>query len=142
MTITAVSRCSQCEAVVNVHWPSCLVCHGALPPLVKSGDSPGAVESNSPASTAPIPPLQPGWLVTYRNRQGKLSGGSGDRAHGTVQECRWDSTGWTLYLTDGQQVSLSLIQAVGKADNMGHILAAWTVREHGIDGNRKSSDAR
>lgn len=26
-----VSRCSQCGAVVNVHWPSCLVCQAFLP---------------------------------------------------------------------------------------------------------------
>lgn len=30
MSTTAVGHCSQCEAVVNRHWPSCLVCHAPL----------------------------------------------------------------------------------------------------------------
>lgn len=30
MTMTAVSQCSQCGAVVNVHWLACLVCRAAF----------------------------------------------------------------------------------------------------------------
>lgn len=30
MSTTAVGHCSQCEAVVNRHWPCCLVCHASL----------------------------------------------------------------------------------------------------------------
>ena len=33
MSTTAVGRCPQCEAVVNVNWPSCLVCHALLSPM-------------------------------------------------------------------------------------------------------------
>lgn len=31
--MTAVSRCSECEAVINIHWPACLVCQAILPPV-------------------------------------------------------------------------------------------------------------
>ena len=31
MTMTAVSRCSECRAVTNIHWPACLVCQAILP---------------------------------------------------------------------------------------------------------------
>ena len=31
MTMTAVSRCAVCEAVINIHWPACLVCQAILP---------------------------------------------------------------------------------------------------------------
>ena len=30
MSLTAVSRCLQCHAVVNVHWTACLVCKTLL----------------------------------------------------------------------------------------------------------------
>lgn len=30
MSTTAVGHCSHCAAVVNRHWPSCLVCHAPL----------------------------------------------------------------------------------------------------------------
>lgn len=33
MSTTAVGQCPQCHAVVNVHWPSCLVCHALMSPL-------------------------------------------------------------------------------------------------------------
>lgn len=79
----------------------------------------------------PTEPLQPGWLVAYHDRRGVLCGGCVDREHGTVHECRWDGTGWTVNLTDGQQLPLSLIRSVGQTDDTGQIVAAWTVREHG-----------
>ena len=85
-----------------------------------------------PAS--PTPPLQPGWLVAYRNRQQLLCGGCDDRQHGTIQECRWDGAAWTVHLTDGQRLSLAGIRSVGKTDGEGELVAAWTVREHGYDG--------
>lgn len=134
MTITAVSECAQCGAVVNIHWASCLVCHVELANshdvAPASQTSPGS-ESISPK---PLPPILPGWLVTYRDESGKLSGGVEDPDHGTVQECRWDFGRWTVYLTDGQRLPLSRIRGVGKTDEAGQILAAWTTKEHGLDG--------
>jgi len=77
----------------------------------------------------PEEPLQPGWLVCYRDQRGALCGGCDDRQHGTVEECRWDGKGWTVHLTDGPRLPLSIIRGVTTPDG-----AAWTVREHGYDG--------
>lgn len=87
-----------------------------------------------------IPPLQSGWLVVYRYRRLALCGGTDDREHGTVRACRWNGNGWTVLLTDGQQLPLSLIRAVGQTNETGRLIAAWTVREHGYDGQRKAPD--
>lgn len=94
--------------------------------------SPQAEEVTKEAS--PTSPLAPGWLVAYRDRHGALCGGCDDRQHGTVQECRWRVGGWTVHLTDGQQLPLTNIRSVGKTDDAGNVVAAWTVREHGYDG--------
>ncbi|MDC8450818.1 MAG: hypothetical protein LV473_21035 [Nitrospira sp.] len=84
---------------------------------------------------SPIPPIKPGWLVTYRKRDGRLCGGSEDRAHGTVKACVWNGIGWDVCLTDTQRMPLLAVRAVAKTDQAGRILAAWSVREHGYDGN-------
>jgi len=89
--------------------------------------------------TAPTPPLQPGWLVAYRNRAGVLCGGCDDREHGTVNVCQWDGTGWTVELTDGQRLTLSAIRSVGKTDSAGQVVSAWTVRAHGYDGTQSQT---
>jgi len=86
------------------------------------------------ALTLPEAPLQPGWLVTYRDRRGVLCGGCDDLQHGTVDACWWEENGWTLCLTDGQEMSLSQVRSVGQTDKAGQIVAAWTVKEHGYDG--------
>lgn len=85
-------------------------------------------------------PLTPGWLVVYPSqiRDGNghlpLCGGCDDRLHGTVQDCAWDGTAWIVVLTDGQRLPLWRILSVAKTDERGHVLSAWTVREHGFDG--------
>jgi hypothetical protein len=132
MPITAVSRCPKCEAVINIHWPSCLVCRAALAP---GPDLPEATPVNHGQAEVPLAPILSGWLVTYQDRAGKLCGGFEDKAHGTVQACRWEAGRWTVCLTDGQRLSLSTIRAVGQTDKEGRVLSVWTVREHGYDGN-------
>ena len=77
----------------------------------------------------PQAPLRPGWLVSYRNQRGMLCGGCDDRQHGTVGECCWTARGWAVHLTDGHQLPLTTIRGVTKPDG-----TAWTVREHGYDG--------
>ncbi|MEO7860585.1 MAG: hypothetical protein ABIU05_09090 [Nitrospirales bacterium] len=84
----------------------------------------------------PVSPLQPGWSVTYRDTGGRLCGGADDRGFGTVKECRWHGNGWTVELTDGRQLHLSRIRAVGRTDSTGKIVAAWTVRSHGYNGEK------
>jgi hypothetical protein len=82
-----------------------------------------------------MPPVLPGWLVVYRGKDGTLQGGADDPAHGTVQRCWWDGTGWTVHLDDGQRLPLWMVRSVRKTDREGRVIAAWTVREHGFDGN-------
>ena len=142
MSITAVGQCPQCHAVVNVHWSSCLVCHALLiaGPFHETEGRTSAPPAHSQATTtevtAPTPPLQPGWLVAYRNRTGVLCGGCDGRQHGTVEVCQWDGNGWTVELTDGQRLRLSAIRSVGKTDSAGQVVSAWMVREHGYDGSK------
>ena len=82
----------------------------------------------------PAEPLQPGWIVCYRDRAGRLAGGCDDRQGGTVQSCTWDGSTWTAILTDGQRLRLSAVLSVAKTGQYGQVLAAWSVREHGYDG--------
>lgn len=133
MSITAVSRCLQCHAVVNVHWLSCLVCQSPLPPVSEPHEE-GAFDAASGPQSALTPPLQPGWIVTYTDPQGRLCGGADDREHGTVKECRWQGSGWIVVLTDGHALPLSTVRAVGSTDAEGRLTAAWTVRGCGYDG--------
>jgi hypothetical protein len=132
MSTTAVGRCSQCQAIVNVHWQSCLVCKAILPQPEVPGSLSGPADLVT--SLPPSPPLQRGWIVAYRDREGHLCGGSDDRAHGTVQSCEWARNGWAVLLTDGQCLPIFLIRSVGQTDANGKLRAAWTVRECGFDG--------
>ena len=51
MSTTAVGHCPHCAAVVNLHWPPCLVCHASMSPTTETGGI---------SLTAPVPPLQAG----------------------------------------------------------------------------------
>ena len=57
-------------------------------------DEPTTLALKPPDKETPthVPPLQPGWLVVYRDRQGVLCGGPDDREHGTVDRCVWNGT--------------------------------------------------
>lgn len=134
MAMTAISQCSQCGAVVNVHWLSCLVCRAVLAPVP---DLPEATPATHGQAGDLLAPILPGWVVTYQDRGGKFCGGSEDKVHGTVKACHWEGGRWTVCLTDGQHVPLSNIRAVGKTDEGGRVLSAWTVREHGYDGRKQ-----
>ena len=68
MSTTAVGHCDQCAAVVNRHWPSCLVCHAALPATSR--------EAGSPASA-----VQPGDRITWQGSDGKVHVGAVDFLH-------------------------------------------------------------
>lgn len=82
------------------------------------------------------PPLQPGWLVCYRDPELGLRGGGDDRAHGTVAFCEWIPVHrtWAVVLTDGQRLPLWAIRSVGQTNTAGAIVAAWCTRDHGYDG--------
>ena len=96
---------------------------------------PSPIAENNHLSEPPrVPPLGSGWLVVYRDRTGTLRGGTDERDHGTVKECRWNGAGWLVALASGATLSLSSIRAVGQINEEGRLLAAWTVRDHGFDG--------
>jgi len=110
----------------------------SIPPNASSISSkPSTSASLDPVeSSGPTAPLTSGWLVAYRDQHGILRGGCDDRAHGTVQDCTWDGVAWTVILTDRQQLPLTAICSVGRTNPVGEVLAAWTVRGHGYDGNK------
>lgn len=87
------------------------------------------------------PPLAPGWTIAYMDHTWTLCGGYEDRAHATVAECRWSAGAWTVTLTDGQTMPLSRVRSVGAVDHKGRIYGAWTVKEHGYDGEGQGEDA-
>jgi len=137
MSVSIVSRCVSCRAVINLTWKTCPICSASVDALPHTLPAPTHDTQN-----ILVPPLQSGWLVAYRDRQGALRGGCDDRQHGTVEACQWDGNGWTLWLTDGQRMPLSMIRSVGQTDDTGQIVAAWTVREHGYDGEGSARDNR
>ncbi len=87
-----------------------------------------------PATPAVTPPLRPGWRIVYRDHQWRLAGGSDDPNHGTVDVCWREGGVWKVRLTDGQQIPLSRVRSVAAIDATGRCAGAWTVREHGYDG--------
>ena len=89
--------------------------------------------------TDPTPPLLPGWLVTYRDRDGRLCGGADDRQHGTIERLEWIPVHRTfeVILIGGQRLQLRQIRSIGQTDTTGKVIAAWTVEDHGHDGARK-----
>ena len=99
--------------------------------LATESTEPLVAPLNPPAPTAP---LQVGWLIAYRDRKGRLRGGSDERPYGTVTGCHWSGESWRVTVLNGTSVSLSRITSVGKTDHTGAVVAAWTVREHGHNG--------
>ncbi len=96
--------------------------HNAASPTVRS----------NPAEH-PAPPIQPGWLVAYRGPDGRLRGGCDDREHGTVETGQHREAGWTFTLTDGTVLPARAIVSVAKVATDGQVVAAWTVRDHGLE---------
>jgi hypothetical protein len=90
--------------------------------------------SDALAHVPPVPPLEAGWFVTYTDRQGHLCGGWDDRQKATVTHCLWSERGWSVHLSDGQTIPLPAVRCVGQTNEQGELKAAWSVREHGYDG--------
>lgn len=82
----------------------------------------------------PEPPLQSGWLVAYRDAQGRLRGGCDEREAGTVSGCEWIGTGWTIHLLNGTTIPLRSVSSVGVPGG-----AAWDVKRHGFNGNGRET---
>lgn len=95
---------------------------------------PGKLEVLTLPLDLPVEPLAPGWLVAYRDQAGRLRGGSDEREVGTVQGCEWTGSGWIVTLTNGETMPLRRIVSVGQTDAAGQVIAAWSTREHGLNG--------
>lgn len=81
---------------------------------------------------SPEPPLQAGWTISYRDQRNRLQGG-------TVNQCELGGKGWTVYLTNGTTIPLPWVTSVARVDSQGRTLSAWTVQEHGYDGDGRKS---
>jgi len=81
------------------------------------------------------PPLQPGWIVAYRDWENGLCGGWEAADKGVVSSCQWDGHGWMVTVVSGERFPLRAVVSVGKVVD-GRLVAAWTTREHGYDGER------
>ena len=100
---------------------------------------PGKVEVLTLAAGPANEPLSSGWLIAYRDQAGRLRGGSDEREVGTVQVCEWTGSGWRVTLTNGEIMPLRRIVSVGQTDAAGQVIAAWSTREHGLNG-RENED--
>jgi hypothetical protein len=96
-------------------------------------ECPGEITTAHTASPY-APPLQSGWVVTYYDGQGRLSGGWEQRETSIVKQCHGTGQNCRVELSGGQRIPLRSIRAVGQTDQEGRLLAAWTVGEHGYDG--------
>jgi hypothetical protein len=90
----------------------------------------------------PASPLPRHCFVTYTDRQGHLCGGWDDRQRATVTQCEWTGRGWSIHLSDGQTIPFAAVRCVGQTNEQGELIAAWSVREHGYDGQGKRPDDR
>jgi len=63
MSISAVSHCPACQAVINIHWLTCLVCEAPIP-------RPDTATPEPPTGTLPVSPIQPGEPVVVQSMTG------------------------------------------------------------------------
>lgn len=82
-------------------------------------------------------PIQPGWVITYRDAQGRSQGGADARQDGTVRSCHRIGAQWVVELTTGTRVGEAQIVGVASVSPQGKVLAAWTVQEHGLSGREQ-----
>lgn len=97
-------------------------------------------ETGIPA--APDPPLQLGWLVTWRDQSGRLRGGALDRQAGTVTACHWSGRRWQVEVPNGSRFGLARVVGVAQTDDAGSVVAAWLIRSHGYDGDNREQLGR
>lgn len=97
----------------------------------------GNLRPANQTSHTPIPPVFPGWIVCWRDQAGQLKGGADARQDGTVRSCRRIGSQWVVELTTGAQVLERQIVGVASTNASGLITAAWTVRDHGLNGREQ-----
>lgn len=89
----------------------------------------------SPTVDSPASPLPAHCFVTYSDTQGRLCGGWDERNACTVKQCHGVGADCQIRLSDGHTIPLRAVRAVGQLNTEGRLIAVWTVREHGYDGN-------
>ena len=88
------------------------------------------------AEPQPISPIQPGWLIVWRDQAGWLRGGDEERARSTVVKSEYGPQGRVFHLSDGTAVPMRAITGVSKTDACGAVVAGWTVRAWGLNGEK------
>lgn len=142
MPMTAISTCAQCKAVINIHWTACLVCKatistvsGVSAPHQHTPDLPeqigGSVAPDPPPSPLPLP-----CFVTFTDSQGRLRGGWEERATCMVKQCHGVGAHCQAELVNGDKIPLRAVRAVGQLNAEGRLIGAWSVRDHGYDGQK------
>ena len=80
MSTTATGHCPHCAAVVNVHWPSCLVCHALLSPTA---------ETVCTSLAAPLPTIQVGDRIEWQRADLTIQTGEVDYLHVDAEGKTW-----------------------------------------------------
>ncbi|MCA9420500.1 MAG: hypothetical protein KC592_05770 [Nitrospira sp.] len=105
-------------------------------PPEKASTKSHAIPLNTEPRKQLTPPLKPGWLVAYYDRTKQLRGGPSERDHSTVKTVKLGQNGWLVHLTDGTQLPERAIVSVGKVNQEGKVIAFWSTRYHGLDGEK------
>ena len=94
-----------------------------------------AEELPSPPPAPPAPPLPLYCFVTYIDSSGRLCGGWDERNACTVRQCHGSGAACQVELSNRDFIPLQAVRAVGQLNAEGRLVAVWTVRDHGYDGN-------
>ena len=97
--------------------------------------TPPAVVPSEPDPVADPSTMFPD-LVAWRDELGRLQGGDEDRLKGTVKETVVGSDGFTFIMEDGTRVPERRVVSAARLNAQGKVVAAWSTRAHGIDGER------
>lgn len=81
------------------------------------------------STTTIVSPILPGWTVAYRGSDGRIKGG-------TVKEASFKGDQWSFTLTEGGALRDNQILSVAEIKD-GEWMGSWTVRDWGLDGNRR-----
>lgn len=103
-------------------------------PDVSAGNKEEVVQKSIPPDP-PASPLPLHCFVTYTDSQGRLCGGWDERNACTVKQCHGVGPDCRVELAKGGMIPLRAVRAVGSLNAEGRLIAAWSVREHGYDGN-------
>lgn len=86
MRTTGVSQCSHCSALVNIHWPSCLVCHALISPVAETRDA-----------------IQCGSFITWTRGDGTTQTGPVDFVHTDL-----DGIAWAFVTIEGSWIAVNM----------------------------------